>query len=134
MKKRIWNRIKRTGLTAVLAGILMVSVSAQAQMILPEEERTGKCSSMNENENGEFFYSASDGKDTEDSMIFIEEQEDIPLQEESMETPEENIREENQDSDAQTELPEKTGNRSSCRKRKRMQILLWRQKQYQTQQ
>ena len=57
----------------------MVSVSAQAQMILPEEERTGKCSSMNENENGEFFYSASDGKDTEDSMIFIEEQEDIPV-------------------------------------------------------
>lgn len=106
MKKRIWNKIKRTGLTAVLAGILMVSVSAQAQMILPEEERTGKCSSMNENENREFFYSASDGKDTEDSMIFIEEQEEIPLQEESMETPEENIREENQDSDEQAELPE----------------------------
>lgn len=101
MKKRIWNRIKRTGLTAVLAGIIMVSGSVQAQMILPEEERTGKSFFTNENDNREFFYSDSNGEGTEDPMIFIEEE-----QEESMEIPEENVGGENEGSDEHPVFPE----------------------------
>ena len=114
MKKRIWSRIKKTGLAVVLAGSILVSGSVQAQTALSENERAGKCFCMEEAENGEVLYNDSEDENTEDPVIFVEseyeedngEPEEEPSKEEIPEIPEENILEENGSSDAQTELPE----------------------------
>lgn len=114
MKKRIWSRIKKTGLAVVLAGSILVSGSVQAQTALSENERAGKCSCMEEEENGEALYNDPEDENTEDPVIFVEseyeedngEPEEEPSKEEIPEIPEENILEEDGSSDAQTEVPE----------------------------